>query len=231
MRCLLILLALVQIYPSPALAAAVDGPNSLRAAANRFLNKQASAAYPDSAAEVLVGPVDERMNLTDCPSISFFLPPGGHLWGAGTLGVQCSAPSNLAFYLTYRIRLHGPALVAARPLASNYAPQAGDIEKRMIEYTGDPGRYLRDSANLHGATLTMPLTKGAPIRVDMLRVPPIVQAGQQVRIVSGGPGFQVSQIGVAQQAGKVGDLLRLKLSSGRYIQGVVQEDGSVYVEP
>lgn len=231
MRCLLVLLALVQIYSAPALAAAIDGPNSLRAAANRFLNTQANTAYPDSTVNVLIGPVDERLDLSDCSSASFFLPPGSHPWGAGTLGVQCSAPSHLIFYLTYRIRLHGPALVAARPMASNYAPRTGDIEKRVIEYMGDPGRYLRDSANLHGATLIMPLTKGAPLSIDMLRIPPIVQAGQQVRIVSGGPGFQVSQIGVAQQQAKVGDLLRLKLSSGRYVQGVVQEDGTVYVAP
>src|SRR5512135_636470 len=142
MRCLLVSLMLLGAVP--ALAGASHGAKSLQTAADRFLAAQARSAYPGSDAEVAVGPIDDRLDLSTCHKATFFLPPGSHLWGAGTLGVECEAPSNVNLYLTYRIRLKGPALVARRPLPSNYAPTQSDLALRTIEYARDPGRYPRD---------------------------------------------------------------------------------------
>jgi flagella basal body P-ring formation protein FlgA len=231
MRCLLVLLILMQFSPTQVWAEAIHGPKSLKGAASRYLQEQIATSYPDSTAEVSIGPVNDRLSSTECTSASFFVTAGSHLWGSGMLGMQCDAPTSWNMYLSYRIRLRGPALVALRPLASNYAPNAQDLAKREIEYQTDPGRYPRDPDNLHDATLTMPIAKGTPLTIDILRVPPIIQAGQEVRIIANGPGFQISQVGIAQQQAGIGDLLRIKLSSGRYIQGTVQEDGTVYIKP
>lgn len=231
MRCLLVLLILVQFWPIPASAETIHGPKSLKTAASRYLQEQIAATYPGSKADVTLGPINDRVSSSECTSASFFVTTGSRLWGAGMLGVQCDAPTSWNMYLTYRIRLRGPALVTRRPLPSNYSPTSGDLAMREIEYTTDPGRYPHNPDNLHDAALIMAVPKGTPLTVDLLRVPPIIQAGQQVRIVANGPGFQISQVGIAQQQAGIGDLLRIKLSSGRYIQGVVQEDGTVYVKP
>lgn len=231
MRCLLVLLVLMQLSPLSAWADATHGPKSLKAAASRYLREQIASSYPDSTAQVTLGPINERLTPARCTDATFFVTAGSSLWGTGMLGVQCNAPTNWNMYLTYSIHLKGPALVARRPLPSHYAPTPADLARREIEYSMDPGRYPRDPNNLHAATLTMPLAKGAPLTVDILRVPPIIQAGQEVRIIANGPGFQISQMGIAQQQAGVGDLLRIKLSSGRFIQGTVQDDGTVYVKP
>lgn len=231
MRCLLVLLILMQFCPIPAWAETIHGPKSLKAAASRYLEGQIASAYPGSTAEIAIGPINDRLSSTECTSVSFFVTSGSSLWGTGMLGVQCDAPTSWNMYLSYKIHLRGPALVALRPLASHYTPTAQDLAKREIEYDMDPGRYPRDPASLRNSNLTMSIAKGTPLTVDLLRTPPIIQAGQEVRIVANGPGFQISQQGIAQQQAGVGDLLRLKLASGRYIQGTVQEDGTVYIKP
>ncbi len=231
MRCLLILLALAQFYSATVQAESIRDTESLRTAASHYLGRQIAAAYPDCTAEISVGSIDGRKTLAVCPAPITSLSPGSHLWGAGNLNVRCDAPANWSLYLTYRIRLKGPALLALRPMPGRYAPTAQDLIKGEVEYTIDPDHYPRAPENLHGATLTMPLAKGSPITVDILRVQPLIQAGQRVRILANGPGFQVSQEGVAQQQAGAGELLRLRLGSGRYVQGIVQNDGSVTIKP
>lgn len=232
MRCSLFCLVLqVAVYPMSVLADAIDGPEALRDAAGRFIGGQIAAAYPDSRAEIEIGPVAEHIFTPVCLATHFSLASGSRLWGAGSLAVQCDAPSPWSIYLTYRIRLKGPALTARRPLPSRYSPSAQDLVKAEVEYAMDPGRYLHDTANLRGTVLAMPLAKGNPVTIDMLQVKAIIQAGQRVRIRSDGPGFQISQEGTAQRQAGVGELLRLKLGSGRIVQGIVRDDGTVYIGP
>jgi flagella basal body P-ring formation protein FlgA len=231
MRCLLVFLASVAFFPVPSIAGPGHGAESLRAAARHFIAEQVAASFPQSKAQIQIGSLDPRMKLPDCPSPSFNLAPGSHLWGTGSVGVQCNASAGSSLYLSYRIQLKGPALLARRPLPSHYSPLAQDLVKTEIEYTMDPGRYPQDTENLHGATLSMPLAKGLPLTVDILRVMPIIRAGQRVSVMTDGPGFQITQEGIAQQQAGVGDQIRLKLSSGRYLQGTVQDDGTVYIKP
>lgn len=232
MRCLLLCLALaLALSPAPAYAEARQDLAALRAAAARFMAERAGAAYPDSQARVEIGALDERLNLSRCTDPVFTPAAGATPWGAGTLKVSCPPPAEWTFYLTYRVSLKGPALLARHPMPARYAPVAGDVVKGEIEYSDDPGRYPRDPSSLRGAALLKPVAKGAPITIDMLRLQPIIRAGQRVRIRIEGAGFEVSQEGVAQAQAGVGDSLRLKVQSGRYVQGIVQPDGTVRVRP
>ena len=229
MRCLQVWLALMLMCQLPAQAESRQDFPALRAAAARFVTSQAGTAFPDARAEVDIGPIDPRLNLPACPEPEFSLSPGSTLWGSGNLAVSCVAPAPWSLYLTYRTTLKGPALVARRPLPAGTVPGPSDVVRGEIEYAGDPGRYPRDSANLRGARLARPVAKNQPITIDLLRIPPIIKAGQKVRILVDGTGFQISQEGIAQGQARVGDSLRLKTPSGRYVQGIVQMDGTVRI--
>lgn len=232
MRCLLLTLALTQTaLPAAGAGMANDAVEAIQNSASHYLTQSATQAYPGSRAKVEVGPIDNHLGLASCTEPDFFLPTGSRLWGNGNLGVQCGGVSPLTFYLTYRIRLDGPALLARRPLPVGYAPLPADLIRGDIHYRYEPSRYPLDPANLHDARLLAPLAKNAPLTIDMLRAATLIKAGQRVLIQSDGPGFQVTQEGVAQQQAGAGDLLRLKLSSGRYVQGVVRNDGTIYIKP
>jgi flagella basal body P-ring formation protein FlgA len=231
MRCLLPSLALVLMCQAGARADTRQDFGALRAEATRFVASQAGIAYPGSRATVTVGPIDPRLNLPACPAPAFALASGNRLWGSGNLAVNCAAPSPWSLYLTYQVALKGPALLARRPLAAGTAPGPSDLTTGQVEYAADPGRYPRDPAHLAGAVLTRPVAQGSAITLDQLRAQPAIKAGQRVRVVFQGNGFQVSQEGIAQGQAGVGDNLRLKTPSGRYVQGTVQADGTVRVGP
>ncbi|MDD5366220.1 MAG: flagellar basal body P-ring formation chaperone FlgA [Gallionellaceae bacterium] len=231
MRCLPVWLVLLLLFQTSAWAETRQDFPVLRAAAGRFVSGQVGIAYPESHADVTIGPIDPRLNLASCPEPVFTLAPGSNLWGSGTLAVDCTSPKTWGLYLSYRTVLRGPALLAKRPLPAGTVPGPADVIKDQVEYAGDPGRYPRDPASLRGAALSRPLAKNSPISIDMLRIRPIIRAGQRVRILIDGNGFQVSQDGIAQSQAGAGDSLRLKTPSGRYVQGTVQPDGTVRVRP
>jgi flagella basal body P-ring formation protein FlgA len=231
MRCLLLSLALLFLPAAGAGAEMRPDMAALRTAARQFVVAQVAAAYPDAHAEVAIGPVDERQSLPHCPEPEFALSPGGTLWGGGRLGVSCPPGAGPSLYLTFRATLRGPALVARRPLPARHAPGPADLETAEIEYAGDPGRYPRQPETLRGAALLRPLAKGSPVTIELLRIQPVIRTGQRVRIRLQGPGFQISQEGVAQTQAGPGESVRLKVGPGRFIQGIAQPDGSVLVKP
>lgn len=229
MRCLLWFLALA-ICPALALAGPTHDLAAMRNEAALHLRELASQAFADARISVDIDAADPRLRLPHCGRLVFFLPAGSHPWGSGNLGVRCESPA-WSLYLTYRIRLRGPALVARQPLPANQALTGNEAITTDIEYTGDPRRYPRDPGMIRGTALIRPVTAGSPISIDMLRREPVIRAGQRVRIIVDGGGFLVGQEGIAQQQAFAGDSIRLKTTSGRQVQGVAQPDGTVRVRP
>lgn len=213
--------------PGPARA---DSATQLRSAAQRHVAEQAAAAYPAARAEVSIGAIDPRLNLPACSDLKLNLAPGSRLWGAGNLAAECTAPQPWKLYLGYKVTLKGPALFSRRALPAGSTPAPGDLVAGTTVYDGDPGRYPVDPSSLASATLTRPMPANYPITVELLRIAPVIKAGQKVRALLSGAGFQVGQEGIAQSQARPGDVLRLKTPSGRFIQGVVQPDGTVRVQ-
>lgn len=213
------------------LTPAVQDLGALVRQGEAWLQSQVSERYPDLSSDAQVIAPDNRLRLPACAALDFSLPAGSPLWGNGSLGVRCAAPSLWSLYTPYKIRLSGPALVSLRAVSARHALAPGDVELQRIEYQGMPETYPRDKHALDGSLLVVPVSPGTAIRSDMLRRPPLVKAGQRVRIRADGPGFQVSQEGVAQQAGAIGETIRLKTANGRILQGQVEADGHIRLVP
>lgn len=235
----LILLAAL-LPPAPALAGteAITGAppdrqsriqdlDRLGREARVFLLAGIQAAHPGLTAQVETGPLDPRLRLPHCPTPEYTLTAGGTPHGSGSLAVRCTAPNPWTLYLGYRVTLTGEVLVARRPLPARAALQAADLELRRAELTRPPGHYFRLPDALRGSVLARAVAAGQPITLEVIRRQPAVRASQRVRLVSEGAGFQVSQEGTAQNAAYVGETVRVKMPSGRIIQGVAEADGSV----
>ena len=216
---------------SVALANPVADHAALRLAAASHVEAVAQAAFPDAQVQVEIGSIDPRLILSPCPSPRFTLPAGAPPWGPGNLSVSCQAPKSWSVFLSYRISLRGPAWVARHPLPVGHVPRLDDLIPGEVEYVGNPGRYPRDPTRLAGAALARPLAEGRPLTLDVLRVRPLVRAGQKVRVLVQGPTFQVAQEAVAQGQAGQGERVRVKTPSGRVIEGMVEADGSVRIAP
>jgi flagellar basal body P-ring formation protein FlgA len=213
---------------SLAASAQLDAPR-LRVEAAAWLEQQAMMAFPGSSAKASVGDIDARLRLPACADTRFFLPANATLWGSGSLGVRCDAPSPWSFYLSYRNRLSGPALVATRPIAAREQPSGADLELRLIEYAQSPDLYPRSlPAN---ARVNRPIPAGQAIPISWLSLATVIKAGRQVRLVARAVGFQVTQEGVALNSAAPGERVKVKTPSGRIVQGIAQQDGTVSVNP
>lgn len=224
------MMAVIGLYPALAMAgsALLDTP-LVRAQAAAWLEQQAMAAFPGSAAQAKVGEIDARLRLPACNEMRFFLPANAQLWGRGSLGVRCEAPSPWSFYLGYQNHLIGPALVATRPIAARESPTAADIELRQIEYTQSPDLYPRTLPA--DARVNRPLAAGQAIVVGWLTLPTVIQAGRKVRLQTRTATFTVSQEGTALNTATPGESVRVKTPGGRIVQGIAAADGTVEVRP
>lgn len=108
-------------------------------------------------------------------------------------------------------------------------------EHMLDERTGavapdSQGFYIRSRAGLIGKVARRTLLPGQPIPVLAVDNPRLVAVGAQVKIVYAEGGLHIVTFGIAQQAGGVGELIRVRnQDSGLFISGRVQSDGSVRV--
>ncbi len=80
-----------------------------------------------------------------------------------------------------------------------------------------------------GRSPTLSLAAGAPLRADTLRAKQVVQQGQLVRVVSGGPGFKVSAEARAIGSAGDGQVVQVRTPGGTIISGVAKPGGLVEV--
>lgn len=218
-------------WAAGAAAGATQDMQLLRQLADAWLEQRAASEWPEARARARTGAVDERLRLAACQELQFSLPAGGRLSGSGSIRAQCLAPARWSLYLSFRLRLSGPALVARRDLPARALLAADDLEIRVIDYERRLGDYLRDPALAIGARADQRIPAGQPVLADGLSRPPAIHAGQRVRVVVQGAGFSVNQAGSALNTAAAGEPVRVRIASGRVVQGVAQDDGSVLVQP
>lgn len=213
----------------PVQAGARQNLTTLREQAATWLEQQAVKAYPGSQARIQVGMIDERLRLPACPEPQFFLPDGARLWANGSVGARCAGEIKWRLYLTYESHLRGPGLVASRSLPARSIPGPGDVELKLLDYAQSPDRYLRVLPS--GARLLRPLAPGEAILADGLSLPDVIQAGRKVQVLATGAGFSVTQEGTALNSAAQGEPVKVKMPSGRIVQGIATQDGRVLVSP
>jgi len=217
---------------APLLAAApppAQDFRALRAQAAAWLEGEVARTFPGVQVHARLGPVDDRLRLPACARPLFFLPAGVRLWDKGSLGARCVGDVNWSLYLTFEIRLRGPALVATQPLPARHAPTATEVESRIIDYAQAPGLHPRTLPP--GTRLSRPVAAGQPILIDMLLLPNVIQAGRKVRVEASGAGFSVSQEGTALNNAAAGESVKVRMATGRIVQGIATIEGTVAVAP
>ncbi|MCL2658336.1 MAG: flagellar basal body P-ring formation protein FlgA [Betaproteobacteria bacterium] len=164
----------------------------------------------------------------DCPRPEAFFPAGRRAWGATVVGVRCEEP-RWTIYVPVRVRVQGEYLTAARPLAAGTVLSPADWKMQHGDVASQPPGVLRTPEQTSGQTLRLPVLSGAALRTDQLLVATAVQRGQKVRVVYRGDGFEAVNEGTALLAAAEGQVVQVRLSDGRIIEGLARKDGVVEV--
>lgn len=189
----------------------------------QFLRIQ-SAGLPGKV-DIAVGGVDPRLILAACPAPESFLPTGSRVWGNTTVGVRCTAPSTWTIYVPAKVTVIGEYLVTAAPLAQGQTLEASDVAKVRGDLTSLPPGIVTDLSHIVGRQINASLPVGTPLRSDALRSQTVVKQGQVVRLVTSGPGFQISAEGRALTNAAEGETAQARTPSGQLVTGIAKLGG------
>ena len=157
----------------------------------------------DGEVEIVVGEPDPRLNLAACRQYEPFIPTGARLWGRASLGVRCVDGAQWTAYIPVQIKVYGPGLVAARPIARGQPLTIEDFRHERVEWTQwAPGMLAVAPDQADGRVATRGIQPGEALRRDMLRAQPVFVAGEPIRIVYAGPGFAGQYRGQGADAGQ-----------------------------
>ena len=175
-----------------------------------------------------VGALDERLRLAPCARIEPYLPAGARLWGRSRLGLRClEGTARWNVFLPLTIKAFGPAWVLTSNVPAGTALTEADAMQAEVDWAAEPASVLADPSLWVGQVASRPLVSGQALRQSMLRAPHAFKVGAQVRVVAEGPGYAVTSMGQALVAGAVGQTVRIRMTNGRIITGIVDETGAV----
>ena len=200
---------------------------AVRQVVEQYLQGQA-AGLPGKVT-VSVGKIDQRMSLAACASLEAFQQPGARAWGKTTVGVRCAAPAVWTVYIQAQVSVVGEYVAAAVPLAQGKEIDQSQLAMLKGDLAALPNGVVTDMAQAVGRTSTVSLASGAPLRLDQLRSKPVVQQGQQVKVVSYGKGFSVSAEARAIGTAADGQVVQARTPGGAIISGLARTGGQVEV--
>jgi len=183
--------------------------------------EKATAGLPGRV-EVNIGTLDDRLKLGPCGRVEPYIPAGVRLWGKAQIGLRCVEGSHWSVFLPVEIRVFGQALVASRPLGFAQSVSADDVRLDEVEFTKEMGMAISDPHQLEGKTTTRQIAAGQVLRQDYFRTPPAIGAGDSVRVVYTGDGFNISTSGRAMGNAAEGQPVRVQTDGGRILQGIAR---------
>lgn len=178
---------------------------------------------------VHAGAIDPNLKLAQCADMQVFLPTGSRAWGRTSVGVRCNVPSAWTIYAQATVSVIAQYLVAVSPLAQGQVVTSQDLLFESGDLTQLPAGVFTDQAQAIGRTVNISMNAGTVLRQEMLKISPVVQQGQTVKLTSSGNGFSVSAEGQAMTKANEGQIVQVKVASGQIITGIARNGGLIEV--
>jgi flagella basal body P-ring formation protein FlgA len=216
---------LVTLLASAAIA--VQDPGPVRKAVEDYLRVQTNG-LPGEVSFTFRG-LDPGNQLAPCGAFDVSLAPGARAWGRTNLTVRCLAQDGWSIFVPVHIHVLADYVVTAHPLVQGQTIANADLARRHGDLSDLPAGVITDEHQAVGRTMSISIAAGHPLRADMIRLPIVVQQNQTVKVVSRGPGFQVSNEGKALNQGTDGQVIQVRLASGQVVSGIARAGGIVEV--
>ena len=229
-----ILLAMGTWHPVKSLAAPPANPwqdhAAIRSAAQSFLQAFINSQH-EGRSQVKLDQLDPRLKVKACQApLDAFLPPGGRVMGNTTVGVRCPDQGGWSIYVSARIDVFGPVLVARQPLARGARIEAADLELVERNLSNLPYGYYTDPQSVTGQLAKRTIAMSTVLTPPMLLEPNLVKRGERVTVIAETGPLKIRTSGKALSDGKSGELVRVRTEgSGRIVDGTIVSPGVIKV--
>ena len=162
-------------------------------------------------------------------------PVGRHLTSGGsrTFRVSATVAGREAWQSLVRVQQKAfrDVLVATRAIRRNRTIGEEDVTLVRKNVTGNAVEsYFTSPGQAVGKQARRPIAKGEILHGALVATPAAVKEGGRVFVLYESPGLVVRALGVALEAGRVGDFIPVRnLQSGNVVYGIVQGNESVRV--
>jgi flagellar basal body P-ring formation protein FlgA len=178
--------------------------------------------------EVVVGELDRKLRLAACQEVEPYLPSGTRLWGKTRLGLRClRGEVKWNVFLPITVKAFGTAWAIKGGVAQGGLLSEADAMQVEVDWAELNSPIIANLPDWVGQTAARNLGTGQAIRQDMVRPTMVFQAGEQVRVVAQGGGFEIATSGFAVSSGVIGQSARVRMDNGRVLTGQVMGSRTV----
>ncbi len=203
-------------------AAGWQSPESIRTAAR-------DAALHNGASDVEAVAVDERLKLPECGEALKTEMQRVIQRGSGTVAVSCLGPTPWRLFVPVRVAEQLSVIILRRSVQPGEVLAADDFEVRQQAAAGLPFDYVGKADLAVGQTVRRSQPAGAILLSSALEQPQGVERGALVTLIASNATIQVKAEGVALEPGRLKERVRVRSSSGRVVEGVIEAPGQVRV--
>jgi flagella basal body P-ring formation protein FlgA len=179
---------------------------------------------------VSVVPANQKLKLASCESIEAFFPGSSKAWGKTSVGLRCHDDGvRWVIYMQGNVSVYGDFLVAATNLGQGQVIGPRDVRFQRGDLTTLPPNIFTSEKQIIGRVSRIAMNAGTVLKQEMAELPTVVKTGQNVRILSSGNGFNITAEGQAQNNATQGQMVRVRVASGKTITGVASANGQVEI--
>ena len=114
-------------------------------------------------------------------------------------------------------------------IQAGYKISPSDVRIAEGDLSALPDDLIRSLGDAVGRQVLRPIQAGSYISLNNLKEPAVIRVGDRVRVQVIGVGFQATGEGVAQSAGSVNEIIKVRLPDGQVLQGRISAPGAVEI--
>lgn len=168
-------------------------------------------------------------NAQDCNNnLKLNINNASKLIGSILVTAKCDSP-NWQVSIPVQTKVSAKVVVAVRPINANATITADDISLQNMDLSRHAGNVFLKLENVINKMTKTNIASGQTIRPEQLREKSVIERGDKVKLTIEKDLVNITSEGLAQNSAGIGEKIKIKVQSGKIIDGYVKDKSNVIV--